>query len=178
MIVSDRWFGRGESEIGRARVPREREGGRARESATLGRVAALVGGTHLGEPRQTVPNLGDHEKVNGRLGTNVSEGQALVILVDNVRGNLLAYDLVEDCWLPFIGHRFLRRGLFVPSHRKGSPRGSSCKPLDLGSVPPYCPCRNGATSAHERGRLRPDPCCCAEETHPLCRSVWSRLSDK
>ena len=53
----------------------------------------LVALVRPGKPGQTVPHFGNHEKVHGRLRVNVPEGEALVVLVDHVGGNLLADDL-------------------------------------------------------------------------------------
>ena len=47
----------------------------------------------LGEPREPVPHLGYHEEVDGSLSIDVPEGETLVVLVDNSRWNLFAYDL-------------------------------------------------------------------------------------
>eukprot|EP00212_Chloropicon_laureae_P003613 CAMPEP_0197486378 /NCGR_PEP_ID=MMETSP1311-20131121/1306_1 /TAXON_ID=464262 /ORGANISM="Genus nov. species nov., Strain RCC856" /LENGTH=198 /DNA_ID=CAMNT_0043029435 /DNA_START=379 /DNA_END=973 /DNA_ORIENTATION=- len=50
----------------------------------------------LGQPREPRAVLGDHEEVRRRLGRNVPERQALVVLVNHVGGDLLADDFVED----------------------------------------------------------------------------------
>lgn len=50
----------------------------------------------LGQPRQAIPHLGDDQKVDGRLGRNVAEGQRLVVLVDDIGWDLLGDDLVEQ----------------------------------------------------------------------------------
>ena len=40
--------------------------------------------------------LGDHERVDRRLGVEVVEGDDLVVLVDNSRGDLVVGDFTED----------------------------------------------------------------------------------
>lgn len=51
--------------------------------------------------------LGDHERVDRRLGIEVVEGDDLVVLIDNGRGNLVAGNFAENAiahgW--FLSHR-------------------------------------------------------------------------
>ena len=47
-------------------------------------------------PRAYATRLGYDEEVHGRLRRDVPEGEALVVLVDDVGGDLLGDDLVED----------------------------------------------------------------------------------
>jgi len=51
--------------------------------------------------------LGDHERMDRRLGIEVVEGDDLVILIDNGRGDLVVGNFAEDAiahsW--FLSHR-------------------------------------------------------------------------
>ena len=66
--------------------------------------------------------LGYHQEVHWCLRVDVSEGQALFVLVDDLGRDLLAYDLVEYRWRAAVSEpfscRFLRGVLFSASHSK------------------------------------------------------------
>ena len=65
------------------------------------RLVVLV---RLRQLRETSANLGDHEEMRLGLGCDVAERHAKVILVDDVRGDLLGDDLVEERGLARVGH--------------------------------------------------------------------------
>ena len=48
------------------------------------------------KPAEPVSFFGDHQKVDGGLWRDVAERQAPVVLEDDVRGDLLGDDLVEE----------------------------------------------------------------------------------
>ena len=50
----------------------------------------------LAQLREAVPVLGDDQEVHRCLWIDVSEGQAAVVLIDDLSWDLLADDLVED----------------------------------------------------------------------------------
>jgi hypothetical protein len=50
----------------------------------------------LSELREPVPSLGDHEDVDRRLRGSISEGEAILILIHNVRRDLTRDNLVKD----------------------------------------------------------------------------------
>ena len=60
----------------------------------MGHGAHGLGGHVIGDV--TVVLLGDHERVDRRLGVEVVEGDDLVVLVDNSRGDLVVGDFTED----------------------------------------------------------------------------------
>ena len=51
--------------------------------------------------------LGDHERVDRRLGIEVVERDDLIVLIDNGRGDLVVGDFAEDAITPgwFLSHR-------------------------------------------------------------------------
>jgi hypothetical protein len=56
----------------------------------------LVPRLGLAQPREAVARLGDDQKVDGRLRVDVAQREALVVLVDYIRRDLLGDDAVKD----------------------------------------------------------------------------------
>ena len=56
-----------------------------------------------GEPTEPVACLGDHQEVDGRLRRDVAEGEAAVVLEDDIGRDLLGDDLVEQRWFSGVG---------------------------------------------------------------------------
>ena len=133
----------------------------------------------LAELRQAAADLGDDQKVGLCLGRDVPERQAQVILVDDVAGNLLGDDLIEDGGFAAVGHalevRLDRGGLLVARgchrrHRSGQSLGGFGKARRGGDG-----AERGVASGCGRGAADADGesgGCDASEGHlPMQRSV-------
>ena len=90
----------------------------------------LVVFVRFAQLRQTSPDLGNHQEVRLRSGSDIPECHAQVVFVDDIRRDISGYNLVEKSGLARIRHtfqvRFKRSLLLIPwgGHGYGSFRNT------------------------------------------------------